>query len=88
MTNKVFKKAIKVIAIIGAYLISMIGSSIIGSAITLATLEQKKREEKVTKTEVKEVNKVNKERSKETIVYGFSRENLEELRKLGEKYKD
>jgi hypothetical protein len=88
--NKVFKKTIKVIAIIGAYLISMIGSSIIGSAITAVALEQKKREE-VVKTEVKketEEKKVNKERSDENISYGFSRENLEELRKLGEKYKD
>lgn len=71
MKNKVFKKTIKVIAIIGAYLISMIGSAIIGSAIALAALEQKKREElKTVKTETKEVKT---ERSNERVIIGFAR---------------
>ena len=74
MKNKVFKKTIKVIAIIGAYLMSMIGSAIIGSAIALAALEQKKKEEKeMIKTELKETEET--KRNERIIIRGFSSEN-------------
>lgn len=71
MKNKVFKKTIKVIAIIGAYFISMIGSAIIGSAMTVVALEQKKKEElKTVKTEVKETEE--KKDDERIIIKGFS----------------
>jgi hypothetical protein len=54
-------------------------------ALVAEEAKEKEKAKTETKTEVKEVKN---ERSKETIVYGFSRENLEELRKLGEKYKE
>jgi uncharacterized protein involved in cysteine biosynthesis len=81
------KKIIKVIAIIAAYFISMIGAAFAGSVMALVAEEAKEKEKAKTETKT-EVKEVKNERSKETIVYGFSRENLEELRKLGEKYKD
>ena len=85
MNKKIFRKVIKVIAIIAAYFISMIGAAFAGSVMALVAEEVKEKAKTETKTEVKEVKN---ERSKETIDYGFSRENLEELRKLGEKYKE
>jgi uncharacterized protein involved in cysteine biosynthesis len=78
------KKIIKVIAIIAAYFISMIGAAFAGSVMALVAEEAKEKEKAKTETKTE----VNKERSDENISYGFSRENLEELRKLGEKYKD
>lgn len=68
MTKEFLKKAIKVIAIIGAYLMSMIGSAIIGAAITLAAQEKVRREK--VKTEVKEAKT---ERSNDRVIIGFAR---------------
>lgn len=69
--KNIFKKTIKVIAIIAAYFISMIGSAIIGSAMTVVALEQKKKEE--LKTEVKTEVKRSEERSNERVIIGFAR---------------
>jgi len=66
-----FKKAVKVIAIIGAYLISMIGAAFAGSVMALVAEEKVKKE---LKTEVKtEVKEAKTERSNEKVIIGFAR---------------
>lgn len=74
MNKKIFRKVIKVIAIIAAYFISMIGSAIFAGGV-LALLEEKKRAEEKSevKTEVKKTEEKNERSDERIIIKGFSR---------------